>query len=198
MVSKRKFTTALLLGASFLITACTESPMAPAAPADDPSYGLLGDLLGGLTGGGGSGDQVEVLERNRPLDQDEVVSKVIGYYGGTIRLPEAGLTVTFPWGAVRSPTRITITAPAGNLVGYHFAPHGLRFSRDVTVVQDLRGTEADLLGLGLGVSLNLQAAYFEGELRPTVTPLESITLWLLRILGIFKIEHFSGYVIATM
>lgn len=197
MVHTRKFTFALVLGASFLITSCTESPMAPQVPAEEPSYGLLGGLLGRLTGGGG-GDQVEVLERNRPLAEDEVVSRVIGYYGGTIHLPEAGLTVTFPWGAVRSRTRITVTAPAGNLVGYHFEPHGLRFRRDVTVVQDLRGTEADLLGLGLGVSLDLQAAYFQGELQPEVTALEKITLWLLSILGIFRIDHFSGYVIATL
>jgi hypothetical protein len=197
MVPTRKFTAALLLGASFLITACSDLPTAPEPVVEEPSYGLLGDLLGALTGGG-SNTQVSVLERDRPLAEDEVASRVIGYYGGTIHLPEAGLTVTFPWGALRSSTRITVTAPAGNLVGYHFEPHGLRFRRDVTVVQDLRGTEADLLGLGLGVSLNLQAAYFEGELKPEVTALESITLWLLRILGVFKIDHFSGYVIATM
>ena len=195
MVPTRKFTAALLVGASFLITACSESPTAPAPVVEEPSYGLLGDLLGTLSGGG-SAEQVTVVKRDRPLSEDEVASKVIGYYGGTIHLPEAGLTVVFPWGALRSPTRITVTAPAGNLVGYHFEPHGLRFRRDVTVAQDLRGTEADLLGLGL--SLNLQAAYFEGELQPEVTALESIALWLLRILGIFKIDHFSGYVIATM
>jgi len=195
MVPTRKFTAALLVGASFLITACSESPTAPAPVVEEPSYGLLGNLLGSLTGRG-SGEQVTVVKRDRPLSEDEVASKVIGYYGGTIHLPEAGLTVAFPWGAVRSPTRITVTAPAGNLVGYHFEPHGLRFRRDVTVVQDLRGTEADLLGLGL--SLNLTAAYFEGELQSEVTALESITLWLLRILGIFKIDHFSGYVIATI
>jgi len=194
MVPTRKFTAALLVGASFLITACSESPTAPAPVVEEPSYGLLGDLLGALSGGG-SGEQVTVVKRDRSLSE-EVVSKVIGYYGGTIHLPEAGLTVVFPWGALTSPTRITVTAPAGNLVGYHFEPHGLRFRRDVTVAQDLRGTEADLLGLGL--SLNLQAAYFEGELKSEVTALESIALWLLRILGIFKIDHFSGYVIATM
>jgi hypothetical protein len=43
----------------------------------------------------------------------------------------------------------------------------------------------------------LSAHYFEGELEPKVTSLERLTLWLLRTLGIFRIEHFSGYVIAT-
>lgn len=172
---------AVALGTLLFFAGCTDSPT---APSSEPSYGLLSGLLD-------VGDeQVTVLERSVPLAEDEVVTRTIGFLGGVIRLPEAGLTVAFPVGALREPTRITVTAPAGNLVGYHFEPHGLEFHRGVTVMQDL--SLADLLDLG-----DLSAAYFEGELEPTVTALETLPLWLLRSLGVFNIEHFSGYVIAT-
>ena len=190
----RSFAGALVLGVSLLVTGCTDLPTAPepvADPAAESSYGLLGSdgLLSGLAGGG-SGGEVTVLERRVPLERDEVVTRTIGRSGGVIRLPEAGLTVVFPWGALSSDTEITVTAPAGNLVGYHFAPHGIQFRRSVTVMQDL-----DLRRV---LSLDrLSAHYFEGELQPKVTSLERLTLWLLRTLGIFKIDHFSGYVIAT-
>jgi hypothetical protein len=182
----RTYIGALLVGASFLIAGCSDLPTAPQAQAaPTPSYGLLGTLLGSH-----DQDQATVLERTVPLAQDEVVSQVIGRWGGVIRLPQAGLTVSVPFGALSSPTEITVTAPAGNLVGYHFEPHGLQFARAVTVSQDLLSTK----GLRL---TGMRAVYFDGDLKPTVTPLESLPLWLLRILGVFQIHHFSGYVIAT-
>ena len=191
----RSFAGALVLGVSLFITGCVDLPTAPepvAEQTDETSYGLLGldGLLSGITGGGSGGAEVTVLERRVPLERAEVVTRTIGRRGGVIRLPEAGLTVIFPWGALSSNTEITVTAPQGNLVGYHFAPHGIQFRRPVTVMQDL-----DLRRV---LSLDLLSAhYFEGELQPKVTSLERITLWLLRTLGIFRIDHFSGYVIAT-
>lgn len=188
----RSLTGAVAISALLLIAGCTDIPTAPTDTAVEPSYGLIGDLLDttdelldDLVG-----QEVSVLERSTPLAQDEVVTETIGYWGGTIRLPEAGLTVTVPWGALRERTEITVTAPAGDLVGYHFEPHGLEFRRPVTVAQDL--SLAQLLSLD-----GLFAAYFEGELETQVTALEAIELWLLRSLGIFRIDHFSGYVIAT-
>lgn len=191
----RSLTGALVVGAFLLLAGCTDVPTAPSESFDEPSYGLLGDgLLGddGLLSGLDDlvGEDVTVLERSSPLASDEVVTRTIGYFGGTIRLPEAGLTVTVPFGALRARTTITVTAPAGDLIGYHFEPHGLEFRRPVTAAQDL-----DLAQL---VSLDrLTAVYFEGELEPTVTALEVLPLWLLRSLGVFQIDHFSGYVIAT-
>jgi len=188
MARRRSFFAALLLGATFLVSGCTDQPTTPQTAVADPSYHLLNDLTKQLLPS--PEREATVLERSVPLERDEVVSQVVGRWGGIIRLPRAGLTVTVPWGALDGPTRITVTAPAGDLVGYHFEPHGLEFNRPITAVQDLLKTE----GIGL---TGMSAAYFEGDLEPTVTTLESLPLWLTRILGIFRVEHFSGYVIAV-
>ncbi len=182
----RHWGAALLLGASFFFVGCSDVPTSP-AEAPVPEAGLLDDVTDLL---GFQAREVTVLRRSVPLAEDEVVSRVIGPAGGVIFLPRAGLTVLFPSGALERSTEITVRAPAGDLVGYHFAPHGLEFHREVTVTQDMLRTE------GLGVR-GLSVAYFEGELAPTVTALESLPLWVLRVLGFFRIEHFSGYVIAT-
>lgn len=184
----RSLTGALVVGAFLLIAGCTDVPTVPSDSFVEPSYGLLGDDL--QDDDGLVGEEVSVLERSSPLESDEVVAKTIGYFGGIIELPEAGLTVDIPLGALRGRTEITVTAPAGDLVGYHFEPHGLEFRLPVTVAQDM--TLTDLLDLE-----ELTAAYFQGELEPTVTALEVLPLWLVRSLGIFEIDHFSGYVIAT-
>lgn len=186
MLRIRKLAAALFVGVSFLIVGCADTATSPQPEAFEPAYGLLDDATELLE----SEQDVSVLRRTVPLSEDEVASQVIGPSGGVISLPLAGLTVSVPSRALRSDTRITVTAPAGDLVGYHFEPHGLQFEREVTVSQDLVRTER------LGLS-GLIAAYFEGELEPTVTALETLPLRLLRTLGIFQVEHFSGYVIAT-
>jgi len=182
---------ALTVGVLVLVAGCVDAPTAPYDDLSDPEFGLLGsagdladDLLG-LTG-----TEVSVLERARPLAESESVTRRIGYWGGVIRLRDAGLTVIVPRGALRSRTTITVTAPAGDLVGYHFEPHGLEFRRPVTLVQDM--TLASLLD-----GESLFGAYFQGPLEPEVTALETLPLYLLRSLGVFRIDHFSGYVIAT-
>lgn len=183
----RSLTGAFVVGAFLLVAGCTDAPTAPVTDPVEPQPGLLSDLLDHQDR---TGEEVAVLRRAHPLADDEVVSKVIGYEGGIVRLPEAGLTVVVPWGALRERTRITVRAPAGDLVGYHFEPHGLEFRYSVTLMQDMQLT--DLLSAD-----GLSVAYFRGDLEPTVTALESLPLWLLRNLGVFEIEHFSGYVIAT-
>jgi hypothetical protein len=175
------------VGAFLLVAGCSDVPTAPGVEVTLTS-GLLDGATGVVTPTSG---QVAVLKRTVPLAQDEVVTQVIGRLGGVIRLPRAGLTVVVPFGAVNSLTRVTVTAPAGNLVGYDFQPHGLRFERPLTLTQDLLGTD----GLGL-LSGSLQVVYFDGDLAPTVAPLETIPVWLLDTLGIYRIQHFSGYATA--
>ncbi len=192
MRTYRRALASVVFGFAFLVSGCSDAsnPTGPQAP--EPAGNLLGGALSLL-----GHHEVEVLHRTHPLAHDEVATEVVGPRGGVIRLPEAGLTVRFPAYAVPVPTRITVVAPAGDLVGYEFGPHGLRFRRDVTVVQDLSKTDAGLLARIVGS--NLTAAYFDGDLKPTVNALELLPLRLLEGLGVgvFRVAHFSGYVIAT-
>ena len=174
-----------------VVAGCSDLPQATEPVVTEEAEGLLSGALGLLSGG-----PMKVLERSAPLAADETASVVIGPRGGVIRLPQAGLTVRIPGRALRTPTRITVVAPAGNLVGYHFEPHGLQFAKPVTLTQDLSATRARTI-LGLGSSLH--GAYFRGALTPRIRALEILPLNILGILraGSFRIDHFSGYVIAT-
>jgi hypothetical protein len=139
--------------------------------------------------------EVNVLVRTLALESPLGVTRVIGLEGGVIEIPEAGLSVSIPGGALARPTEITVTAPAGDLVGYLFAPHGLTFERPVSIRQDLSHTRATLLDGLLG---RFSGAYFTGELDARVRALEILDLSIIDgILAQFRIDHFSGYVIAT-
>lgn len=193
MRTLRRALFSLVLGLALVtVPGCIDGPGATEPIVEQPSEGLLGGLLGL----GGGNQPVDVLERTTPLAATEVVSDVIGPFGGIIHLPNAGLVVRVPLLALRQPTTITVTAPAGDLVGYHFQPHGLQFRRDVILLQDLSDTEASAL---LGLGKNLQAAYFQGPLTPVVNALELLSLDIFGAINVgrFKIDHFSGYVIAT-
>jgi hypothetical protein len=198
MLRTRMLTLSMLLLGSLAFGACADAPTAPVqAPTAE---GLLGDLTGTVTGTVtgllGSPQEVTVVKRSSPLPTEETVTKTIGSAGGTIYLPRAGLTVTIPKYALSSNTDITVTAPAGNLMGYHFAPHGLVFNKPVTLKPSLSNAEIGLLANLLNQPTG---AYFEGELRPIVSVLELLPLNLNALFGYttFNIKHFSGYVIAT-
>jgi hypothetical protein len=185
---------ALLLGAFTFVAACSDLPTAPEVPELQPvaQNGLLGDLLGVVVGTvGGTVDTLvdvvvgilsPVLTRENPLTRDEVVTQTVGRWGGTIRLRRAGLTVTIPPGALRTNTRITVKAPAGDLLGYEFAPHGLQFDRPVILTQEVDVPEG-----------GLEVVYFDGDLQPTVGVLEVLPVATFRDRAVFSIEHFSGY-----
>ena len=189
MRAMRALKLGLILGLVAL-GACSEAPTAPQDSV--PSASLLGLPL---LGGGGS-VEAHVVHRTVPLATDEVVTKVIGYSGGTIYLPEAGLTVTVPRGAVLRNTTFTVTAPAGDLVGYEFQPHGTVFRKRLKATQRLAGTE---IGLLQGILNPPFAAYYEGDLLPVLDVLEIFGLNISGLFGVatFEIPHFSGYIIAT-
>jgi hypothetical protein len=181
---------AFVLGAFVFLAGCSDLPTAPEVEPVTPRNGLLGDLVGVVVGTvDGVVDAVvgvlsPVLTRDEPLTRDEVVSEYIGPWGGTIRLPRAGLTVTVPRGALDRYTRITVTAPAGDLLGYEFAPHGLQFDRPVILTQEVSLSSA---------AEGLEVVYFDGTLQPTVEVLEVLPVVTVEEVAVSRIDHFSGY-----
>ena len=140
--------------------------------------------------------EVEVLQRTTPLDRDYSASAVIGRGGGTISIPQAGFSITFPSNAIKGqPTTVTVTATAGGNVAYLFEPHGLVFHNAPVITQDLRGTE---VFQEPALRSTLEGAYFPDptdlqgatarirETRPTVV---DVSGWKMK----FNVQHFSGY-----
>jgi hypothetical protein len=157
---------------------------APEAPA--------GDLLGGLTSLLG----VNGLQRTTALPAPITVSKSIGAEGGTLTIPEAGVTVTIPQGALATTTTITMTARAGTLVAYDFAPHGITFAKPLVFSQQLRGTNASLLTAPLLGLAYYQDASLLTKTGGLVSQLLGGTVNTLTWTFTGSIPHFSGYMVS--
>lgn len=172
-----------------ILGACSDqSPVAPVAAAPvAPSAKLLPNP-----------EQVAVIQRNTPLANSITRSASIGLFGGMITIPEAGLKVIIPPGAVLSRTQFTVTAPQGSAVAYEFGPHGARFLVPLVVEQDLRNTNAyrntEILG-------SLEAGYFTDLSKVGLTTLISEILPVLydpiTAKARFAVGHFSGYLLAS-
>lgn len=159
-------------------------------------------------------DTVAVVQRSQPLEQDIVVTERIGRTGGRIVIREAGLTVTFPNGALplsgpRDYVEITVTAVAGDRVAYEFEPHGLQFQVPVKLEQDAKHTNVDWRGPGgppAGQTADAATgAYFadRSALQADGTAVVSEyqeTEAASQMNGSkfrWNIEHFSGYLLAS-
>lgn len=181
----RALVLAAVLGAA--VGGCSDTT-APEAGAREPRGALLGGLL-----------EVNLLQRLVALDRTYSAGATIGTAGGVIRIREAGLTVTFPAGAVAQPVLIHVTALPGRNVAYTFEPHGLVFQQRPVITQDLGVTEVVrrlLLGPQLG------GVYFADESQiaaGTATVQETLpaNVDLLRLRMSFPISHFSGYAAST-
>lgn len=143
--------------------------------------------------------KVNVLTRTTPLASPVSASQLIGVLGGTIVLPGTGLTVVVPAFALTSPTTITATAAAGDLVAYEFEPHGTTFNVPVVLTQQLSGTSA-----GTQVAAPLLAGYFRSlaDLDPLsgtawVTELLNVSVGLGGTTATFGVTHFSGYLLGS-
>jgi len=198
---------AVALSAIALLAACsTDAPTGPrqvAAP-DAPDASLLGGVIGGVTGVVGGVVTVltkpllaTTITRTSPIAAEKAVA-VIGRAGGTIRLPNAGLTVVVPYGAVSTTTTFTVSAPAGTAVLYEFGPHGTKFAVPLKVTQDLRRTTYSLLG-----GLTLKAGYYQdgsanlSTNSALVTEVLPVALSSLLGTATFSVGHFSGYMMST-
>jgi hypothetical protein len=182
------------LALALAVASCSDHTTAPAAlsaPSAGSSHDLLGGLLGTVTNT--LGLTVHGLQRKTPLAAPITVTKTIGWEGGYLSIPEAGVSVVVPTGALSSPTEITMTARAGSMLAYDFAPHGITFARPLVFTQSLRGTNAGLLS-------TIRLGYYSdpsllGSTTAVVSELiNGVLSWLT---GTFTapIRHFSGYIV---
>lgn len=157
--------------------------------------GTVGDVLTGTTGTvtDAVGD-LTALRRTEPVSTGVCAEETIGRRGGTIVCEEAGLRLEFPRHALGSDTRISVTVPRGDLVGYEFEPHGIEFRKDVRLRQSLEGTEAEERSL-----LDLLVGVYVEEIDDLIDPLELLPA-VPAADGdevVIDIRHFSGYICAT-
>lgn len=172
---------------------CADQPtrVDPLAP---PRVAVGGPLLSTSS----ATEVVQVLKRTVPLETDVVRSAVIGSAGGIIDVPEAGLRLVVPTGAVSAPTAISVTALAGPLVAYTFEPHGIVFSEVVSAEQSLFGTEATT------ATYVSSRGYFSSsdaiDWETSTAAVTQVSLVQPEQAGAsikFYLNHFSGYLIAV-
>ena len=180
------------------LAACSAAQVAAPAPMQasttGPSASLLGGVLGTVTG---LLTTQTAVQRTTPLAAPITVSKQIGYSGGTLSIPQAGVTVTVPVGALSKTTTITMTARAGSLLAYDFSPTGTVFNKPLVFTQSLNGTNVTLLQAPL-----LRLGYYSdpgllGALTATVSDLLVGLTNLLDWTFTAPINHFSGYVVMS-
>lgn len=185
----------MMLAGLLLLAGCaseTTSPTKAAAASSD----LLGGVVGGVTGTLKTVlTSVVGLKRSTPLAADITVTQTIGSSGGTLSIPAAGVTVVVPAGAVSSNVQFTMTARAGSLVAYDFAPHGITFAKPLVFTQSLNGTSATILNAPL-----LELGYYADPSQLTAVGglVSDLTHGLVNLLSwtfTANIKHFSGYVV---
>jgi hypothetical protein len=189
-----------LLAAALLLVGCKDG-LGPV----NPSSAALSVSAAQTT----SKQSIRVLRRSDRLTTDLSQTATIGPDGGVLEIPEAGVVVTFPAGAVSEPTEITVTAVSGYRVVYEFAPHGLKFNAPVQITQSLaptrvRGATEDQLDDLLGGYIVRGRADADAKSGNAMTSEQyGITVNGLNGDGVsdenttvsFNISHFSGYIV---
>jgi len=197
-------TSAVMVGVAGLAIGCGE--VAPTAPDDPmPSLARRAGKPARTADATLSDGRVTVIRRLTPLPRDITAGEWINKNGGSITIPEAGLKVTVPAGAVARRTYFTVIAHAGDLVSYEFGPHGMAFPVPLQLHQDIR-------------ELNIWKQ--NGDLSPTVIPIEAgyfpsrsdidstqgiavvqeilpVDIDLAGSKLHFGVQHFSGYLLAS-
>jgi len=215
MIRSRFVRSFTLVLATFVAISCSDySPTGPQAPATAQD-GLLSGLLGTVTGLLGSVIKVIgfVTDPNgipvtavqwAPTHLNEVrsVSGTIGIYGGSLAIPGSDFTITFPYGALSTPTAITITSDASGYVSYDMQPHGLKFAKPVIVTQRLKNTAV----YGTPLAYNSFCAYFSTDLLSLSGILQALEIETTTIFSgstglpeveTWQLNHFSRYMLAS-
>jgi len=221
MIRSRFVRSSTLVLAAFISLSCadyspTAPPMAPPTQAQD---GLLSGLLGLVTGtvNGLLGIVLKVVGFQYDPNGIEVravawapshVSKVrtvsgtIGSDGGTLRIDGSDFTITFPRGALKQSTAISITSDASGYVSYDMKPHGLTFYKPVVVTQRLQNTKV----YGTSKALDSFCAYFNNDVKVLDGVLKALEIETTTIFGgtdgkaevqTWQLNHFSRYMLAS-
>ncbi|MFL5488023.1 MAG: hypothetical protein ACJ8AJ_06005 [Gemmatimonadaceae bacterium] len=212
----RSFVLALTVAATI---SCSDSATGPAqvgplAPAQAQD-GLLSGVVGTVTGLLGSvlkiigfqsdpnGIPVNAVRwSGSHTNQTRSVSATIGYYGGTLAIPGSDFSITFPRGAVSSPTYISITSDNSGYVSYDMKPHGIKFATPVFVTQRLNNTAV----YGTSKALNAFGAYFPQDPLDLSGILKALEIEATVIFSnskgqaeveTWQINHFSRYMLAS-
>jgi hypothetical protein len=137
------------------------------------------------------------------VNQVRAISATIGVNGGTLSIPGSDFTITFPYGALSSPTNITITSDASGYVSYDMQPHGLTFGKPVIVTQKLQNTAV----YGTPLALNSFCAFFAKDLLDLGGILRALEIETTTIFGnprsgqaevqTWQLNHFSRYMLAS-
>ena len=181
-----------VLAGVLLSAACSTEVMGPrqAPRTDAPSAAAE---LTGLMDALKSYFNTTVLARPTELAADITVSKTIGSDGGTVSLPEMGLELVVPRGAVIKNTTFTVTALAGKATAYEFGPHGMNFKKPLIFRQNSMYT--------VGWWNAASGGYFKSRDQvdtqnsrakvDEAVPMTWDGSWMT-----FEINHFSGYLVS--
>lgn len=216
MIRNRFVRSLLLLVTAVGVISCSDGlPTQPTVPATAQN-GLLSGLVGGVVDLLGqvirvigfrsdpNGIPVTAVQwASSHVNEERTVSATIGVNGGTLSIPGSDFTITFPYGALTSPTSITITSDASGYVSYDMQPHGLTFRKPVIVTQRLRNTSV----YGTPLSLNSFGAYFAHDLLDLGGLLRALEIETTMIFSdprtgraefeTWQLNHFSRYMLAS-
>lgn len=187
----------LVTAAVGVVTACSTDRMTGPGVDVERRDGLLGSLLGTVTG---LLTDVTTVLRLTPVTQEVAVSKTFTAAGGELHIPELGFSLIVPRNAIPGKSlQITVTALPGKAVAYDFAPHGTKFRQPLTFRQDLSGTDGLL---GALVRPELEGGYFKSNTQVNgatgaAAVDETIPLTVNGKFVTFEISHFSGYLVST-
>ncbi|MDO8502088.1 MAG: hypothetical protein Q7S20_09615 [Gemmatimonadaceae bacterium] len=136
------------------------------------------------------------------------MTRVIGAGGGTLSIPSADFTITFPAGAVAVPVSITVSTVNGGYVAYDMLPRGITFAATVLVKQGLHNTE--VYDDDFNRTLVLHGVYIGSDVMPgidrkvPVTEILPSAIVFTRVRGklmpdylVWQINHFSRYMLAS-
>src|SRR6266550_2614396 len=195
MIRNRLLRSFASLAGAILIASCGTDSGTPDVTAPS-GLGLAGPAIDP------AGRQFQGLWWDHDLNAIVQVSKTIDQSGGVLTIPETGLTMEFPAGAVSGPITVTVTADQ-QYVAYKMDPAGTQFLKDVTVTQSLSNTtisgqplQSQIYATYIAddsISLSGRVPVIEIEPSKTVfypnSSLPQAHVWIIR--------HFSRYMLAS-